>query len=272
LALLKTCVKEKPLYAHPVDHNATHNQTAMIGKPVPVNPRKGRRLVIADVHGCAQTLKALVLENVCLQEEDQLFLLGDYLDRWPDPAGVLDFILTLKEVGGQVLPLRGNHEEYLLEAYNDLKDLGPAFLKAELWRKKPESQNLFTSQGELKGEYLAFFQSLPYYYELDRFFLVHSGFNFYKGNPFENTWHMTRMTTLGTNSTSKTIVHGHQITPLATIQKQIARRKNILPLDNGCYLGLGQTTPSLSPTRADFGRLCCLDLDTLELFTEANAD
>lgn len=244
---------------------------SMIGKEVLINPDGGRRLVVSDVHGCSQTLKTLVLEKVNLGLEDQLFLLGDYIDRGPDNAGVLDFMLELQAIGCQVFPLRGNHEEYVLNASQN--DLERSSLSPMATRKRQmEAMDLVEKSGQLKKPYTDLLTSLPYFYELDRFLLVHAGFNFAGGRPLEDSWHMTHLTTQGINLTGKTIVHGHQITPLPMIKWAIAQRQAIIPLDNGCYQGFGRPNKLQGDYQADFGNLCCLNLDTLELVVQRNVD
>ncbi len=47
----------------------------------------GQRWVISDIHGYAQTFQTLVREKIKLTRNDQLFLLGDYIDRGPDSVG-----------------------------------------------------------------------------------------------------------------------------------------------------------------------------------------
>jgi serine/threonine protein phosphatase 1 len=71
------------------------------------------RYVIGDIHGGAQTLRAL-LGRIGLRWKDRLHLLGDLIDRGPDSRGVMDTILTLCEAGFTVKPIRGNHEDMLL--------------------------------------------------------------------------------------------------------------------------------------------------------------
>src|SRR3712207_6871744 len=49
--------------------------------------------------------------------------------------------------------------------------------------------------------------SLPYYYELDRFYLVHAGFNFGEPDPFADHRSMVTIRHQGANPTGKTIIH-----------------------------------------------------------------
>jgi serine/threonine protein phosphatase 1 len=46
---------------------------------------------IGDIHGGAITFWVL-LDRLNLRLDDQLYLLGDYIDRGPDSMGVLDTI------------------------------------------------------------------------------------------------------------------------------------------------------------------------------------
>ena len=73
-----------------------------------------RRFAITDIHGCAQTFKAL-LNRISFSKDDVLYLLGDYIDRGPDSRGVIDHIWKLQKEGYQVHCLRGNHEQMLLD-------------------------------------------------------------------------------------------------------------------------------------------------------------
>jgi serine/threonine protein phosphatase 1 len=73
-----------------------------------------RTLAIGDIHGQLAQLDAL-LAVVALKPEDHLVLLGDYVDRGPDSAGVIKRIIQLK-AKGQVTAIRGNHEDMMLAA------------------------------------------------------------------------------------------------------------------------------------------------------------
>ena len=54
-----------------------------------------RKIAISDIHGCNKTFQKLLFETLNLQKNDQLYLLGDYIDRGPDSKGVLDTIQNL---------------------------------------------------------------------------------------------------------------------------------------------------------------------------------
>lgn len=73
-----------------------------------------RILAVGDIHGCSTALDVL-LAAVNMQPEDQLVSLGDYVDRGPDTAGVLERLIDLHRTG-RLIALRGNHELMMLHA------------------------------------------------------------------------------------------------------------------------------------------------------------
>src|SRR5580704_11284012 len=80
-----------------------------------------RILAIGDIHGCSGALDVL-LKAVQPQPDDLLITLGDYVDRGPDSAGVVQRLLQLRETR-RVVSLRGNHELMMLAARRDAKQL-----------------------------------------------------------------------------------------------------------------------------------------------------
>ena len=87
-------------------------------------PSTQGRLVYAvgDIHGRLDAFDALlhvIAEDALASQPSQqpmLILLGDYVDRGPASAQVIDAILRLAtEPGFEVRALKGNHEEALLQ-------------------------------------------------------------------------------------------------------------------------------------------------------------
>ena len=67
---------------------------------------------IGDIHGCFNALETL-MEAVSPAADDELIFLGDYVDRGPNSAHVIEYILQLPE--SQRTTLLGNHEIMMLE-------------------------------------------------------------------------------------------------------------------------------------------------------------
>ncbi len=262
------------------EQTCTHKLSCMtsdfqFSRQVLQNPRMGRRWVIPDIHGFAKTFKALVNEKIQLTVSDQLFLLGDYLDRGPDSVGVIDFILELQKFEYQVLALRGNHEESFLSSYASFHT--GVYQKFFLQMVEVEKfETMLDNHKKMRPVYENFFNSLPYYFELDHFYLVHAGFRFIDTHLLNDYDAMTTMRRFAQNPTDKTIVHGHEITDLSVIEHKIQSRSCIIPLDNGCYYGPVIKSMNLinhtGKLHRQVGKLLALNLDTFELLEQENID
>lgn len=79
-----------------------------------IHEDNARILAIGDVHGCSRALDALLLA-VAPTADDVVVTLGDYVDRGPDSAGVIDRLIRLATTC-HLVPLRGNHEEMMMDA------------------------------------------------------------------------------------------------------------------------------------------------------------
>jgi len=214
-----------------------------------------RQIAISDIHGHVKTFRTMVEKVVQLTHEDELYLLGDYIDRGPDSKGVIDYILQLKQAGYTVRCLRGNHEEMMLQArwserYHDMwtHNGGQATLR---------SFRVLNSLKEIPERYWWFLDKLEYYIELDDYFLVHAGFDFRLYDPFNVeekeacngmlwirpwTWYNRVDEEL---LEGKMIVHGHTPTAELEIRRQLRKQPQpILCIDNGAYysrsIGKGQ--------------------------------
>lgn len=73
-----------------------------------------RILAISDIHGELAMFEELLLKANYHPMKDQLFLLGDYIDRGPASSGVLNLVGELQAQGARVL--LGNHEAIMLHA------------------------------------------------------------------------------------------------------------------------------------------------------------
>lgn len=73
--------------------------------------------VFSDVHGHHRTLERL-LERVSPTDEDQIWILGDMVDRGPDPVAVMKTCRSLPNVH----ILMGNHEDMMLEVAHNPHD------------------------------------------------------------------------------------------------------------------------------------------------------
>ena len=67
---------------------------------------------LSDIHSMADLLKKM-LDVIRPDAEDRIYILGDMIDRGPDPAGVLDLVMNCPNITA----LRGNHEDGFAEWY-----------------------------------------------------------------------------------------------------------------------------------------------------------
>lgn len=159
--------------------------------PAPAVVAPGRRVyAIGDVHGCLELLDALHAGIAAdLRERPvpwpTLVHLGDYIDRGPDSAGVLERLLTPARLPvGDVINLMGNHEAMLLQALDGdtltlltwLANGGDATLDS--WGiTAPDDDPLDPGAWlhRLPAAQLALLRRLAVRYEIDGYLFVHAG-------------------------------------------------------------------------------------------------
>ena len=59
-----------------------------------------------------------MLRKIAFSPADMLYILGDMIDRGPDPAGVIELVASRKNI----VALRGNHEDMFAEWYEYTED------------------------------------------------------------------------------------------------------------------------------------------------------
>ena len=79
--------------------------------------------VTSDAHGHVRALDE-ALSKISLSSDDTLYVLGDMIDRGPDPVGVIKLVRSLPNAR----VLKGNHEQIMLDAI-----IGQDPLDAETW-------------------------------------------------------------------------------------------------------------------------------------------
>lgn len=232
----------------------------------------GRRWVIPDIHGCFQTLKQLVEDCIHLTKEDSLYFLGDYIDRGPDGKSVIDYIMSLQHQGYNVRYIIGNHEDYCLKAYE--QDQRRFIFKGSVqkeWEKYGGKTTLKSFEvkrpRDIDKKYIEWLRGGEYFIELDKYILVHAGMNFNIPNPFDDVRSMMWMREFEVDSRKtggKKVIHGHVPIEYSMIETFIkSTNYDFIALDNGVYY---------KDSKAGFGNLMALDLDSLELIAQPNID
>lgn len=222
------------------------------------------RWAISDIHGCAKTFEAL-LDKIQLTTRDELYLLGDYIDRGPDSKGVIDHIWHLQKEGYKIYCLRGNHEQLALNSKTDPDD-------EFIWSINGGDETLASFEAnevtDLPTSYLEFMESLPYFFEVEEYILVHAGLNFDMPNPFEATHSMLWIRSWYKDINyqwlnNRIIVHGHTPQKKYAIEHQLKKlnKNGVLDIDCGCVFSM-----------KDMGQLCAFSLTERKLIFQSKVD
>ena len=223
-----------------------------------------RRYATTDLHGCLHTFRYLVEEELRLSTEDELYLLGDYVNKGPDSCGVLDYIMYLQASGYRVQCLRGNHDQALLDASRHRWRwdwLGP--------RGRLPTLRSFRVQrmADIPPRYLDWLAALPYEIELPDFVLVHAGYNFAlppaeMRRDYDSMLNIKKFVFDASRLEGKRLLHGHVPTATAQVLAKASTHPEVLGLDTGCVY---RHNPELA-------HLAALNLDTWELTQVANRE
>lgn len=152
----------------------------------------GRTFAIGDIHGEADQLAAVLGKLPSLTADDTLVFLGDYVDRGPRSAEVVQRLRDMPhEVPAKVVCLRGNHEDAWLRVIDrgwdefvypprngclaTLRSFagGPVPREGETFDNS-EAEALF-SGSFFPEQVVAWMRGLPYYYEDTHAIYVHAG-------------------------------------------------------------------------------------------------
>jgi serine/threonine protein phosphatase 1 len=235
-----------------------------------------KRWVIPDIHGCANTLKALIEEQIKPTRNDELYFLGDYIDRGPDSKGVIDYIRTLQKDEYLITALKGNHEDFLLELYDAELKSANAWYNVFGSRKR---RNWFAIGGreclksfgianlkEIPLEYIEWMKSLQYYAKLDDFVLVHAGLNFKHSDPFKDKHSMMWIRDYPIQPwkiQNRRIIHGHVPVSLELISLSVQNKfYQFIDLDNGTYMS----------DKSGYGNLVAVELNEMRMVIQDNRD
>jgi serine/threonine protein phosphatase 1 len=225
-----------------------------------------RRFAATDIHGCLETFSHLVEVELRLHTTDTLYLLGDYVNKGPDSAGVLDYLMQLQAAGYQVHCLRGNHEQELLDTIHGTPNAN------NMWKLAAERDLVLTSFGvaqptNIPAHYVAWMAALPLQLELPDFVLVHAGFDFALPlTEMREDVHSMLYTKSFVFDPSRLggrrLLHGHVPTPVAEIKASVEAKAGAIGLDAG---GVYRHNPELR-------HLAALNLDSWELHLVENRE
>ena len=148
-----------------------------------------RSLIISDIHGEIELFEQLLTDVNYDSSNDQLILLGDYVDRGPNSKKVLDKVIELKSQGAFVL--KGNHEDMMIKALTTDDEISwknwvnrnggsktlesYGFTESEFVVLDEEKFNKPMLNCDILAKHLDFIQKLEHFIELEEYIFVHAG-------------------------------------------------------------------------------------------------
>lgn len=217
-------------------------------RPAPASlPPRQRIYAVGDVHGCAGRLRdmhrAIAADLAERPIADALLIhIGDYIDRGPDSAAVIETLLHGPAIPGlHVINLMGNHEDLLLAALGDpaRPDLAGNWLNnggvpsLASWGVRPESGPAEWEQ-QIPPEHVQFLRNLAIRHAVGGYLFVHAGVR--PGVPLaeqsvqDMLWIREPFLSCGDNF-GAVVVHGH--TPV----REPVVRPNRVGIDTGAVMG-----------------------------------
>lgn len=203
---------------------------------------------IGDIHGCLDLL--LQLERLIQQDAESLegekwiVLLGDYIDRGPESAAVLDHLLQGRLPGFKRFCLAGNHEELMLSY---LTSPSPSHRWLELGgtetlhsygisqraAKRTSTKRLLP--GFIPEDHIRFLESAPVLLSVPGFVFVHAGIrpsvSFDRQRERDLLWIRPEdMNSTDMAALQFVVVHGH--TPVVDVTVSPGR----INIDTGAYI------------------------------------
>jgi len=220
-------------------------------------PRDMRLYAIGDVHGCIDELSAVhesIAEDLAAApaQDWRIVHVGDFVDRGPDSAAVLQFLSERSAADPRIVNLRGNHDHMFAEALAGDTRMQTVWLQnggdTTLADYGLSARGLSASSNGGTGDkipqaHVDFLDNLPFSARFGDYFFVHAGIDpaiaLDDQVPDDMMWIRERFLQDG-REYDAVIVHGH------TPTRRIDVRANRVGIDTGAVFG---------------GHLSCLILD-----------
>ena len=209
-----------------------------------------RTYAIGDIHGCSALLAELLIlieEDVAAREPmlNRLVILGDFIDRGPDSAEIIELFMSL-DGRSNVVILKGNHEATMADALDGDASAMEAWLDHG-GGKTLESYGLFLSANDtwdfravinaareaVPAPVMNWLRSRPCSLASGEYFFVHAGVRpgipLAKQSDDDLLWIRDEFTSTD-DSYGAVVVHGHTI-----YENGVSFRPNRIGVDTGAY-------------------------------------
>lgn len=213
---------------------------------------------ISDIHGDYPRFCAM-LEMIRFSEEDELYILGDVVDRGADGVDILLDIIERKNVH----MLLGNHEAMLLATLGPNHTIGARKLWTQNGGSRTYHKMIYDITAEQRGRIIHFLLGLPDHLQLSvngrQFYLVHGNVGVTQE---ERIWNSPNPHSGTPPIPGTTLIVGHTCTCYMRSQTE-CNETNHFTIYHGCgWFGIdcGCGYPWTE------GRLACLRLEDMAAF------
>lgn len=240
----------------------------------------GRTFVTGDIHGDLGALLKIESRLPVLDAGDALVFLGDYCNRGPKSAQVIDHLRSLPQrTAARVVTLRGNHEdawlriidhgwpEFALPAEHGCRDTMESYLGRIDGALNEVLARVLVSGAFFPRDVVEWMRHLPYFYEDEHAIYVHAGLAKIDGSfahPADTElktallWH--RDEDFFRHYRGKRVVFGHTVT--GTLPEELSSYTPEDPAD----MWAGPCTIGLDTGCGKGGFLTTLELPTMKVY------
>jgi len=216
-----------------------------------------RIFAIGDIHGSNEAFHQMLFAEIKINKHDEIYCIGDYIDRGPDSKDVIDTIMSLREQGYHIHTLRGNHEQMMMDAELSMENF-------QRWYNNGGNTTLESfdvdKYSAMPRKYKDFFENTQFFFSVDDYIFVHAGLNFERDDIFEDKDAMLwirdffpQQNKLG----NQQMIHGHTPQSLHDILNQ---KGNCINIDAGCVYD----------NHRNLGNLIAISLPTKEFIVVRN--
>lgn len=212
--------------------------------------------VVGDVHGCYEQLGKIYnrINGVeCSYDEPlRAVFIGDYIDRGPQSKDCVEFLMMLTDKFKNIICLRGNHEQMLLDAWDGVH------FNPGLWLQNGGGDTLI-SYGMKPGQsidewknyipqsHIDWIRNLPLQHEDEDHIYVHAGLvppDKVWMEPYDERLWVRDQFISSDHDFGKKVIFGHTIMP------ELLVRNNKIGIDTGCF-----ATGKLTAVKVENGQI-----------------
>ena len=203
---------------------------------------------IGDIHGCFDKLQSLLAKIHIDFARDSLVFLGDYVDRGPDSFEVVEYLTGLKRRYPQIVFLKGNHEEMLLDYLLGVDQMGYLLTGGRQTMDSYLKQPSAAGSDTIPTAHRDFYETLTLYHETEQYFFAHAGLKpkvlLADQSPHDLLW-IRQEFIRSTYDFGKQVVFGHTPLPKPLVTP------NKIGIDTGAVYG---------------GKLTCVELPVMNFY------